>query len=149
MNALTHMQRDILSPLVGKIATGFKYEESPNLQLFSDKFTVRLRQLDRQDSEVFLGIHFKKHYYSHAEEAQVVLNIGINLLNTRQLEIQENIVGFERDHFESLSLFLRQPIDEFIAVDDKTLMIAFAHQEMIFDCDVDENGELFLGWAVN
>mgnify|MGYP000677815449 CR=1 FL=1 len=36
-----------------------------------------------------------------------------------------------------------------ISLEDETLMIAFTHQEMIFDCDVDENGEMFLGWAVN
>ena len=60
-NQLTGLHRQVLTPFTGKIATGFRWDKSPDTARFSDKFTVRLRDMEKHDSEMFLGVHYK--YY--------------------------------------------------------------------------------------
>lgn len=144
-NQLTSLQREVLSPLVGKIATGFRYEASPRHDLFSDKFTVRLRSLDDHESELFLGLHYK---YYLPEPAEPGLNIGINLLHTAEIEYQPVLQGFSPEHEGTLQVFLRQPITGFHLTPTQTLVLIFAHQSLIFELDREKNGQLFLGWAI-
>ena len=145
-NRLTQLQREVLSPLVGKIATGFRYEPSPNPKLFTDKFSLRMRLLDQHDSELFLGIHYK--VYS-PDTSKLALNLGINLLTTENIEMQGLFGGFEREQQDTLHTFLRQPLTGFQFNKDQSLELNFAHQQLIFEVDRDEeSGELHLGWAM-
>lgn len=145
-NRLTQLQRDVLQPLIGKIATGFRLEPSPNSQLFTDKFTIRLRLLDQQDSELFLGIHYKLY---GADPARLALNLGINLMTTEGIEFQTLMAGYAREEQDTLQTFLRQPLTGFQLNKDQSLELSFAHQLLIFEVDRDdETGELHLGWAL-
>lgn len=144
-NHFTALQQDILSPLVGKIITGFRYEQSPNPDLFSDRFILRLRPIDQQDSEVQLGIHFK----TLGTPAQVALNLGITLVVASGQETPEGMHGFGREHLQTLGPLLRQPIRQFRLLRDQRLIVSLSHQELVFDVDNADQEGLFLGWAVN
>ncbi|PKL75860.1 MAG: hypothetical protein CVV27_13210 [Candidatus Melainabacteria bacterium HGW-Melainabacteria-1] len=143
-NRLTQLQREILNPVIGKIATGFRLEASPNRKLFTDKFTIRLRLLDQQDSELFLGIHYKLY-----AETRIALNLGINLMTTEGIEHQSLLAGFAREEQGSLQTFLRQPLTGFHLSKEQSLTLFFAHQSLMFEVDREEDtGELNLGWAM-
>lgn len=145
-NQFTALQREILTPLIGKIATGFRYEASPRHDLFSDKFTVRLRALDEHDSELFLGIHYKYYLPDHPEPA---LNLGLNLLTTETIEYYPVLHGIDPEHEATLQTFLRQPVTGFHLTPNQTLVLIFAHQSLIFEVDQEQDGTLFLGWAIS
>ncbi|HEY9841397.1 MAG TPA: hypothetical protein V6D23_13135 [Candidatus Obscuribacterales bacterium] len=146
-NRMTQLQREVLGPLIGKIATGFRYEPSPNPQLFSDKFSIRLRLIDQKDSELFLGIHYK--LYGSDSTPRVALNLGLNLMTTEGIEHQGVLGGFVREEQETLETFLRQPLTGFQLSKDQSLELVFSHQSLIFEVDRDEDtGELHLGWAI-
>lgn len=145
-NRLTQLQKDILNPLIGKIATGFRLEPSPNPKLFTDKFSIRLRQLDQKDSEAFLGIHYKLY---GANNDKLALNFSINLMTTEGIEHQVLIHNFVREEHETLQSFLRQPLTGFQLDKDQNLTLHFAHQSLVFEVDRDEEtNELHLGWAL-
>lgn len=145
-NRLTQLQRDLLNPLIGKIATGFRLENSPNPQLFTDKFSIRMRHLDQKDSEAFLGIHYK--VYGPNNE-KLALNFSINLMNTEGIELQNLLSNFAIEEHDTLQTFLRQPLTGFQLDKDQNLTLMFAHQNLVFEVDRDEEtGELHLGWAL-
>lgn len=142
-NHFTALQQDILSPLVGKIVIGFRYEQSPNPHLFSDRFILRLRPIDKHDSEVHLGIHFK------TLGSQIALNLGVTLVVAEGQEMPEGMHGFAREHLQTLAPLLRQPVSQFRLLRDQRLLVALSHQELVFDVDNEDQEGLFLGWAVN
>lgn len=142
-NHLTALQREMLAPLTGKIITGFRYESSPNHQLFSDKFSIRLRQLEHHDSELYLGIHYK--LYSAQQSA---LNLSTNLLLTDRIERAPLLQGFEATHQKTLQGFLRQPITGFHLSVHQTVIVYCAHQALIFELERTEANQLYLGWAL-
>lgn len=149
-NQLTSLQREILAPLIGKIATGFRYETSPRGDYFSDKFTIRLRPLENHDAEVFLGIHYKR--YDPPLHTDIVLNLSINLLTTPGIEYNQPLSGFNQAHQDTLQSFLRQPITGFHLLPNHSLILIFAHQSLIFELDQEMEPEaseaLHLGWAL-
>jgi len=144
-NQLTALQRDVLAPLIGKIAIGFRYDPSPNRQLFSDKFTVRLRPIGELDSEVALGIHYKT--YGPAE--QLSLNLSVNLMLNSGSPSNDLLQGFSPEHQHTLQEFLRQPITGFHLTPDQVLVLIFSHQSLIFELDQNEARDLYLGWALS
>lgn len=145
-NRLTQLQREVMGTLVGKIATGFRYEPSPNPKLFSDKFSIRFRLIDQQDSEMFFGVHYKLY---GPEQSKIALNLGFNLMTTEGIELQGLLGGFSRDEQDTLHTFLRQPLTACQLNKDQSLELVFAHQSLIFEVDRDEEtGELHLGWAM-
>lgn len=143
-NRLTALQREILSPLIGKIVTGFRFEQSPDRHLYSDKFTMRLRHLEQPGCEALFGLHYKH----LAPEEEPFLNMGINLVNTA-CETREGVEGFEGQPKETLVQFLRQPIRAFKLLPNQSLIVIFARQELIFECDFDSEETLYLGWAIH
>jgi hypothetical protein len=145
-NFMTPLQHDILSPLVGKIATGFKFEQTPDPQRFSDKLTVRLRVIDRYDSEVLLGIHTKQ--LGNAADSHVSLNVGINLLITENADPRESILGFEREQQLELQELLRQPLNSVYLLKNRSLVLRFSHQALRFEASKAEGGVLALKWEV-
>lgn len=146
-NRLTQLQRELLNPLVGKIATGFRFEPSPNPQLFTDKFSIRMRLLDQQDSELYLGIHYK--LYGPESDPRVALNFSLNLTTTESIEYQGLYNNFVPEEQETLRAFLRAPLTGIQLDKDQTLTLSFAHQILVFEVDRDEETrELHLGWAI-
>ncbi|MGV3525230.1 MAG: hypothetical protein ACO1RX_13445 [Candidatus Sericytochromatia bacterium] len=145
-NQLTPLQREMLAPLVGKIATGFRYEPSPNRKLFSGKLSVRLRPLDVQDSELFLGLHYK--LYGPDNDPKVALNLGINLMTTERIEHQSSLGGLHLEEQESLAVFLRQPLTGLHLTPAQSLVLIFAHQTLLIEWERDDNQELHLAWAL-
>ena len=143
-NHLTSLQREMLSPLTGKIVTGFRYEPSPNRQLFSDKFSIRLRQLEHHDSELYLGIHYKRY-----GQAQAALNLSTNLLLTDRIERAPLLHGFAPEHQKTLQGFFRQPVTGFYLSVQQTLIVHCAHQSLIFELERSEDEQLYLGWALS
>lgn len=146
-NFLTHLQHDILSPLVGKIATGFKREHTPDPLLFSDKVTVRLRLLDRTDSEVLLGIHTKQ-LGKQGAQSPITLNVGVNLLISEPADPRESILGFEREEQFELQELLRQPLNSVYLLKNRSLVLRFLNQALKFEAIRDEQGRLALKWEV-
>lgn len=136
-----------MQALVGKIATGFRLESSPNPHLFTDKFIIRLRSLDQQDSELFLGIHYK--LYGNQTPAQIALNLSINMMVTEGIEHTSLMSGFLKEQVETLQSFLRQPLRSFNLSKEQFLTLEFAHQDLVFEYDrEDDHQELHLGWAL-
>lgn len=145
-NQLTHFQREILAPLIGKIVTGFRFEKSPNPALFSDKISLRLRPLEELESELTLGIYYKLYL---PENPDPVLSMSLHLLTTDTIEYLPPLLGFQHEEFDILQEFLRQPINGFHLLPDQSLVVIFSQQSLIFDLDQDESGELHLGWALD
>jgi hypothetical protein len=145
-NFLTPLHHDLLSPLTGKIATGFKYEHTPDARLFSDKFTVRMRSLDTSESQLLLGIHTKLLQPGRSHEAG--LNIGINLLIGERADPRESVLGFEPTRQEELEELLRQPLNSVYLLKNQSLVLRFAHEAIRFEAGRDEAGELRLNWFV-
>lgn len=146
-NFLTPLQHDILSPLVGKIATGFKLEHTPDPQLFSDKLTVRMRMIDRYDSELLLGIHTKQ-LGKQGAQSPISLNVGVNLLLIEQADPRESILGFEREAQLELQELLRQPLNSVYLLKNRALVLRFLNQAIKFEALRDEQGLLALKWEV-
>lgn len=144
-NQLTALHRQALAPLTGKIATGFRWDKSPNPRLFSDKFTVRLRDIEQHNSELFLGVHYK--YYGIAEDKTYALNLSTQMLTTGVIEYQDPFAGFSEREHEVLHEFLREPLGGFHLFPDQSLVMIFAHQSLLFEIDPAED-QLHLGWAV-
>lgn len=147
-NFLSPLHHDLLSPLVGKIATGFKYELTPDASLFSDKFTVRMRMLDRYDSQFLLGIHTKRIKQPIGNTPQISLNIGVNLLIDEPADPRESILGFERSQQAELEELLRQPLTSVYLLKNHALVLRFAHEAIKFEAAWDETGDLSLRWQV-
>ncbi len=144
-NQLTGLHRQVLAPLTGKIATGFRRDKSPDTERFSDKFTVRLRDMERHDSEMFLGVHYK--YYGAKEDKTFALNISTQMMMTEFIEFQEPFSGFTAAEHDVLHEFLREPLSGFHMFPNQSLVIIFAHQSLFFEID-HESDRLHLGWAV-
>ena len=143
-NQLTSLHREVLSPLIGKIITGIRHEPSPRNDLFSNKMTLRLRSLDKNESEVFLGLHYK--VYGPPQQRQRILNIGVNLLMTEGIEHYTSMEGFAVADHELLHQLLRQPITGFHLTPEQTLVVIFAHGSLIVERDIDEEQHLHLHW---
>lgn len=144
-NQLTALHRQILAPLTGKIATGFRWDQSPNPRLFSDKFTVRLRDIEHHESELFLGVHYK--YYGVPEDKTYALNLSTQMLTTDSIEYQDPFMGFSEQEHEVLHEFIREPLGGFHLFPNQSLVVIFAHQSLYFEIDPAEE-QLHLGWAV-
>ncbi|PIQ23007.1 hypothetical protein COW36_01850 [bacterium (Candidatus Blackallbacteria) CG17_big_fil_post_rev_8_21_14_2_50_48_46] len=145
-NFLTPLHHELLSPLVGKIATGFKFEQTPDPRFFSDKFTVRMRMLDRTDSQLLLGIHSKPIKKSGAIEA--ALNIGVNLLISESADPRESILGFDALEESELEDLLRQPLNSVYLLKNQSLVLRFAHEAIKFEAICDSEGMMGLHWQV-
>lgn len=145
-NFLTPLHHDLLSPLTGKIATGFKYEQTPDARLFSDKFTIRMRSLESTDSQILLGIHSKILYPGRSAEAG--LNIGVNLLIGERADPRESILGFAPSRQDELEELLRQPLNSVYLLKNQSLVLRFTHEAIRFEAGRDEAGELHLNWQV-
>ena len=143
-NFLTPLHHDLLLPLTGKIATGFKYEQTPDARLFSDKFTVRMRSLDTIESQLLLGIHAKLLQPGRSAG----LNIGINLLIGERADPRESVLGFEPARHDELEELLRQPLNSVYLLKNQSLVLRFAHEAIRFEAGRDEAGELQLNWQV-
>lgn len=147
-NFLSPLHHDLLSPLIGKIATGFKYEQTPDASLFSDKFTVRMRMLDRYDSQFLLGIHTKLIRQAADLTPRVSLNIGVNLLIDEPADPRESVLGFASSQQAELEELLRQPLNSVYLLKNHALVLRFAHEAIKFEANRDEAGELSLCWQI-
>lgn len=141
---LTALQTEVLAPLIGKIITGFRYEQSPDPRLFSDKFSIRLRPLHAHDSDLVLALHFKRDLQHPKQD--VFLNLSINMFCTEKIPAKELLLGFPPEAVVTLQSFMRQPVQHFrLERRSNRFSILFSHGQLIFDCDVSEEG-IFLGW---
>lgn len=147
IKSLTSLQTEVLAPLIGKIVTGFRYEQSPDPRLFSDKFSIRLRPLHAHDSDLVLSLHYKRDLQD--PQQAIHLNLSITMFCSEKIPLKEQLLGFSSDEQTTLQGFVRQPVQHFrLDRRNNHFTITFSHGQLIFDCDGEEDG-IFLGWLVH